>query len=212
MAEAGERRHLRLRPPGDPERQGEAVEDRQVRQQAEVLVHHADPPPEPRQRGPARARQAGAEQLHLPPARPEREVHQAQQGGLAGAGRAEQPVEAALRQGKGDVAQRVRRPQLLRPGPGERGVPEADAVEPDHGVDNAAAPGGRQPGGRGRGAASPFVARRVGMARASAARAPAAASPAAGRSLRRRHRASTVSPRCAPFARPARPFTRSPTG
>ena len=62
----------RLRPAGDPQREGEVLGHRQVRQQAEILVDHADPPPEPRQGRPARLRQAGAEQLHLAPARPER--------------------------------------------------------------------------------------------------------------------------------------------
>ena len=142
---------LRFRPPGDPERQGEVVGDRQVRQQAEILVHHANAAPEARQRGAARAREQGAEQFHLAPARPEREVHQAQQCGFAGARGSEQPMEAAFGEGKGNVAQRLRSP--LRPGFGERGIPEADAVEPDHGADNAAAttrePTGRRYGGGG---------------------------------------------------------------
>ncbi len=48
------RADLPFRPPGDAQRQGDVVECRQMRQQAEILKHHADSPAQPRQSNDAR--------------------------------------------------------------------------------------------------------------------------------------------------------------
>ena len=69
-----------------------------MRQQAEILEHHADAPAQRGQRAALGLADLGAHDGQPSAGGADREVQQAQQAGLAGAGRAEQPAEAALRE------------------------------------------------------------------------------------------------------------------
>ena len=59
---------LPLRPAGDAQRQRHVVERREMRQQAEILEHHADPPAQRRQRAARRGADIGAEHGQPSPA------------------------------------------------------------------------------------------------------------------------------------------------
>jgi len=109
--------HLALGASGEPQRQGDIVEGRQMRQQPEILEHHADPPAQGRQDTAARTAGLGVQQGQAAAGGPDREVHQAQQTGLAGARGAQQPAEHARVQLEADVVQHLRagRPAGLAP-------------------------------------------------------------------------------------------------
>ena len=119
---------LAFRPAGDAQRQRHVVERRQVRQQAEVLEHHADAPAQPRQQPALGGLDVGAEQRQPAAGRPDRQVHQPQQAGLAGARRPEQPAERAVRQHEAEIVQHL----WSRPGISAlagSAVPEPHSVE-----------------------------------------------------------------------------------
>ena len=107
---------LALRAAGDAQRQRDVVECRQMRQQAEILEHHADAAAQPRQQRGVRRSHVGAEDRQPAAGRADGEVHQAQQAGLAGAGRAEQPAERAVRQREAEIVQHLGTRRGRRPG------------------------------------------------------------------------------------------------
>ena len=90
------------------QRQGDVLVGRQVVEQAEVLEHDADPPP---QRGDlvlAERRRILAEDVDRAARRLQAEQHQLEHGRLAGAGRAGEELEALRRDRKIEVAQHLR--------------------------------------------------------------------------------------------------------
>jgi hypothetical protein len=123
-------RHIRpdlpLGPSADAQRQGDVVERRQMRQQAEILEHHADTPAQRRQIAPHGVADIDAEHGQLARLRPDGKMQQPHQAGFAGAGRPLQPAKAAWLDAKADVAQN------LRPRAGARAVVQPDSFKADH--------------------------------------------------------------------------------
>ena len=106
---------------GNPQRQGDIVDRRQMVEQLEVLVDHTDAPAQAGNRIPRQGRNVLAEQMDQAPGRTEGQVDQAHQRGFAGAAFAGQEMETAGFEAEGDIAEN------LCPG----AIAHADLVEPD---------------------------------------------------------------------------------
>src|SRR3954466_29322 len=91
--------------PNHPQRQRHVFIGRHVIEQAKILKHDPDAPPQRRQRILAQSRDVMAEQGDQPARRPQREEQETQQRALAGAGGAGEELERTGVDAEGEVAQ-----------------------------------------------------------------------------------------------------------
>ena len=100
-------RNLRFGHARDTQGERDIVRRAQMRDQAEILEHHADPPPKTGQPVARQDHRILAEQADDAPARPLREVKEPQQRRLARAARPGQEIELPGSQRETDVTQRL---------------------------------------------------------------------------------------------------------
>src|SRR3954453_18463263 len=108
--------------PDHPQRQRHVFIGRHVIEQAKILEHDPDAPPQRRQRILAQRRDVMAEQRDQPARRPQREEQETQQRALAGAGGAGEELERTGVDAEGEVAQDL----------GTEAIAQSYMLEPDH--------------------------------------------------------------------------------
>src|SRR5215831_14723371 len=108
--------------PDHPQRQCHVLEGRHVVEQAEILKHDADAPPQCGQRVLADGSDIVAEQRHQPARGPQREKQQTQKRGLTGARGPGEELERTLIDTERKIAQDL----------GTEAIAQAHVFEPDH--------------------------------------------------------------------------------
>src|SRR6266404_5654080 len=99
--------HFGFAHPGDAQRQGHVVHRGEMIDQAEILKHHADAPAQLGDLAPAELRHVAPEQAGHPADGTQRQIHDAQQRGFAGAAGPDKEMEGARRQAERDLLQNV---------------------------------------------------------------------------------------------------------